>query len=143
MNSNQTFIFSSIVNDIQKIYDGAVIKEFGFFDEGTSGFVTSCNIRGIQSTCAMKSIKKLFKIDEIKAKLDVFDMGKNFKAITQLLYAGFNSRNIYCFIMESVNGGTLFQHIMDPKLTLEAIRVVAVQIAGAVQYLHNNHLNHG
>uniref|UniRef100_A0A914R6K0 Protein kinase domain-containing protein n=1 Tax=Panagrolaimus davidi TaxID=227884 RepID=A0A914R6K0_9BILA len=116
-----------------------------FIDSGTYGAVSECQLPGVEKPLIIKQMKSFHKTDDIKAELEVLGIATSatFLYIPKFLYAGFNETGCYCFIMESLSGGTLFQHIFNPKLTPAAIRVIALHVAKAVEFLHKNHLTHG
>uniref|UniRef100_A0AC35F6R9 Protein kinase domain-containing protein n=1 Tax=Panagrolaimus sp. PS1159 TaxID=55785 RepID=A0AC35F6R9_9BILA len=116
-----------------------------FIDSGTYGAVSECRLSGVKKPLIIKQMKSFHKTDDIKAELEVFRIATSteFQYIPKFMYAGFDETGCYCFIMENLSGGTLFQHILNPKLTPAAIRVIALHIAKAVEFLHKNHLTHG
>uniref|UniRef100_A0A914PCD2 Protein kinase domain-containing protein n=1 Tax=Panagrolaimus davidi TaxID=227884 RepID=A0A914PCD2_9BILA len=114
-----------------------------FIDAGTYGSVSFCSAPHCENKFIMKTIKNFINTVDIKAELKVLELSTKYSLLPKLMYAGLNANSCYCFVMECLSGGTLLDHIRDPKLTPAAIRVIALHVAKAVEFLHSNHLTHG
>uniref|UniRef100_A0AC35F277 Protein kinase domain-containing protein n=1 Tax=Panagrolaimus sp. PS1159 TaxID=55785 RepID=A0AC35F277_9BILA len=132
----------AVLHDVaNRLFDRSVYNDF--IDAGTYGSVSRCSISHCQKKFIMKTIKNFLNTVDIKAELKVLELSTKYPLLPKLMYAGLNANSCFCFVMECLSGGTLLDHIRDPKLTPAAIRVIALYVAKGVEFLHKNHLTHG
>ena len=94
---------------------------------------------------AMKALKKknILEDDEMEITIterNVLAMGEHCRFITSL-YCSFQNTDRLFFVMEYLNGGDLFFHIMqDKKFSEERARFYCAQISLAFLFLHNRRI---
>ena len=99
-------------------------------------------------------VEKVFKnpqfVYEIKAEIRALTLPGAEEFLPKLLFCGFNHDGFWCLIMEYIDGGNLFDnlwlHSMHPqceRISTEARRTIAFQIARGLDFLHRNCLTHG
>uniref|UniRef100_A0AC34G4S3 Protein kinase domain-containing protein n=1 Tax=Panagrolaimus sp. ES5 TaxID=591445 RepID=A0AC34G4S3_9BILA len=120
------------------------IEEIGLIGKGSYSVVSRCKIKNSSKFCVMKKLREMFDFQLTKNEIDVMILGARCRYIPDLYFAGFNVDNHYIILMEDISGGSLRHHIFYRSLiSEEAIKVIAFQIADALNFLHELCYVHG
>uniref|UniRef100_A0A4Y0BHA3 Protein kinase domain-containing protein n=1 Tax=Anopheles funestus TaxID=62324 RepID=A0A4Y0BHA3_ANOFN len=125
--------------DPKQIYE--LSSELG---RGKFGVVYKCKEKSTGVRLAAKFIQIVKKGDRRNIEREVHMMNVLHHAKIAQLYAAYEYDRTFCVMMELVEGGELFDRVLDEKfiLTEKACAIFMRQICDAVAYIHGNNIIH-
>uniref|UniRef100_A0A182WEB5 Protein kinase domain-containing protein n=1 Tax=Anopheles minimus TaxID=112268 RepID=A0A182WEB5_9DIPT len=125
--------------DPKQIYE--LSSELG---RGKFGVVYKCKEKSTGVRLAAKFIQIVKKGDRRNIEREVHMMNVLHHAKIAQLYAAYEFDRTFCVMMELVEGGELFDRVLDEKfvLTEKACSIFMRQICDAVAYIHGNNIIH-
>uniref|UniRef100_A0A182M838 Protein kinase domain-containing protein n=1 Tax=Anopheles culicifacies TaxID=139723 RepID=A0A182M838_9DIPT len=125
--------------DPKQIYE--LSSELG---RGKFGVVYKCKEKSTGVRLAAKFIQIVKKGDRRNIEREVHMMNVLHHAKIAQLYAAYEFDRTFCVMMELVEGGELFDRVLDEKfvLTEKACAIFMRQICDAVAYIHGNNIIH-
>ncbi|XP_052862235.1 probable serine/threonine-protein kinase DDB_G0278901 [Anopheles cruzii] len=111
---------------------------------GKFGVVYKCKEKSTGVRLAAKFIQIVKKGDRRNIEREVHMMNVLHHAKIAQLYAAYEFDRTFCVMMELVEGGELFDRVLDEKfiLTERACSIFMRQICDAVAYIHGNNIIH-
>ncbi|XP_058066196.1 probable serine/threonine-protein kinase DDB_G0277165 [Anopheles bellator] len=111
---------------------------------GKFGVVYKCKEKSTGVRLAAKFIQTVKKGDRRNIEREVHMMNVLHHAKIAQLYAAYEFDRTFCVMMELVEGGELFDRVLDEKfiLTERACSIFMRQICDAVAYIHGNNIIH-
>uniref|UniRef100_A0A914YSC6 Serine/threonine-protein kinase greatwall n=1 Tax=Panagrolaimus superbus TaxID=310955 RepID=A0A914YSC6_9BILA len=110
---------------------------------GSFGSVSLCTFKGMGQKCVMKSFKRLL-VPELVYEMAALKTCCDCEFIVKLLFAGFDTLERYCFILEYVGGGALWDHGCNgTPISLGAAKFICFQFVQAIYFLHKMKITHG
>ncbi|XP_041782648.1 death-associated protein kinase related isoform X1 [Anopheles merus] len=125
--------------DPKQIYE--LSSELG---RGKFGVVYKCKEKSTGVRLAAKFIQIVKKGDRRNIEREVHMMNVLHHSKIAQLYAAYEFDRTFCVMMELVEGGELFDRVLDEKfvLTEKACSIFMRQICDAVAYIHGNNIIH-
>ncbi|XP_035898778.1 caM kinase-like vesicle-associated protein isoform X5 [Anopheles stephensi] len=125
--------------DPKQIYE--LSSELG---RGKFGVVYKCKEKSTGVRLAAKFIQIVKKGDRRNIEREVHMMNVLHHSKIAQLYAAYEFDRTFCVMMELVEGGELFDRVLDEKfvLTEKACAIFMRQICDAVAYIHGNNIIH-
>ncbi|XP_050081446.1 death-associated protein kinase related isoform X1 [Anopheles maculipalpis] len=125
--------------DPKQIYE--LSSELG---RGKFGVVYKCKEKSTGVRLAAKFIQIVKKGDRRNIEREVHMMNVLHHSKIAQLYAAYEFDRTFCVMMELVEGGELFDRVLDEKfiLTERACAIFMRQICDAVAYIHGNNIIH-
>ncbi|XP_049539974.1 death-associated protein kinase related isoform X2 [Anopheles darlingi] len=131
--------------EIQRGVDAKQLYELSTeLGRGKFGVVYKCKEKSTGVRLAAKFIQIVKKGDRRNIEREVHMMNVLHHAKIAQLYAAFEFDRTFCVMMELVEGGELFDRVLDEKfiLTERACSIFMRQICDAVAYIHGNNIIH-
>ncbi|XP_050094314.1 calcium/calmodulin-dependent protein kinase type II subunit beta isoform X2 [Anopheles aquasalis] len=131
--------------EIQRGVDAKQLYELSTeLGRGKFGVVYKCKEKCTGVRLAAKFIQIVKKGDRRNIEREVHMMNVLHHAKIAQLYAAFEFDRTFCVMMELVEGGELFDRVLDEKfiLTERACSIFMRQICDAVAYIHGNNIIH-
>ncbi|XP_058828976.1 death-associated protein kinase related isoform X2 [Topomyia yanbarensis] len=131
--------------EIQRGVDAKQLFELSTeIGRGKFGVVHTCKEKSTGIRLAAKFIQIVKKGDRKNIEREVHMMNVLRHSKIAQLYAAFEFDRTFCMVMELVEGGELFDRVLDEKfiLTERACAIFMRQICEAVGYIHGNNIVH-
>ncbi|XP_055624285.1 death-associated protein kinase related isoform X4 [Toxorhynchites rutilus septentrionalis] len=111
---------------------------------GKFGVVHICKEKSTGTRLAAKFIQIVKKGDRRNIEREVHMMNVLHHSKIAQLYAAYEYDRTFCMVMELVEGGELFDRVLDEKfiLTEKACAIFMRQICDAIAYIHGNNVVH-
>ncbi|XP_065082976.1 uncharacterized protein sqa isoform X4 [Ochlerotatus camptorhynchus] len=125
--------------DAKQLYE--LSTEIG---RGKFGVVHICKEKSTGTRLAAKFIQIVKKGDRRNIDREVHMMNVLRHPKIAQLYGAYEFDRTFCMVMELVEGGELFDRVLDDKfiLTEKACSIFMRQICDAIQYIHSNNIVH-
>ncbi|XP_038110447.1 caM kinase-like vesicle-associated protein isoform X5 [Culex quinquefasciatus] len=131
--------------EIQRGVDAKQLYELSTeIGRGKFGVVHTCTDKSTGLRLAAKFIKIEKKGDRKNIEREVHMMNVLRHAKIAQLYAAYEYDRTFCMVLELVQGGELFDRVLDEKflLTEKACSIFMRQICDAIAYIHGNNIVH-
>ncbi|KAL9702118.1 hypothetical protein quinque_005636 [Culex quinquefasciatus] len=131
--------------EIQRGVDAKQLYELSTeIGRGKFGVVHTCTDKTTGLRLAAKFIKIEKKGDRKNIEREVHMMNVLRHAKIAQLYAAYEYDRTFCMVLELVQGGELFDRVLDEKflLTEKACSIFMRQICDAIAYIHGNNIVH-